>query len=71
METENSVYKVLTLIGTSPHSWEEAAQNAVDRANQTLRDIRIIEVLKQDAKIENGKIILYRTKISLSFKFEG
>lgn len=71
MESEKSVYKVLTLIGTSPHSWEEATQNAVDRANQTLRDIRIVEVLSQDAKIENGKIALYRIKVSLSFKFEG
>lgn len=64
-----SVYKVIDVIGTSEVSWEDAAQKAVERASNTLEDLRIAEVVSQDLKIENGKIKAFRTKLSLSFKF--
>jgi len=63
------VYKVIELIGTSENSWEEAASEAITRASQTVDDLRIAEVVSQDLKIEGGKVIAYRTKLSLSFKF--
>jgi len=66
-----SVYKVIEIVGTSEKSWDDAARNAVERASATLEDLRIAEVTAQDLKIENGKIVAYRTKISLSFKFRG
>jgi flavin-binding protein dodecin len=66
-----SVYKVVELIGTSPKSWEEAAANAVATASKTLRDLRIAEVVEMDMQIEEGKVVNYRTKINLSFKYEG
>jgi len=65
-----SVYKVIEIIGTSEQSWEEAAKNAVERASNTLEDLRIAEVTAQDLKIEDGKVVEYRTKVSLSFKFK-
>ena len=67
----DSVYKVIEIVGTSEQSWDDAAKNAVERASATLEDLRIAEVTAQDLKIENGKIVAYRTKISLSFKFRG
>ena len=66
-----SVYKVIEIIGTSEKSWDDAAKNAVERASKTLEDLRIAEVTAQDLKIENGKVVAFRTKISLSFKFRG
>jgi len=63
------VYKVIEVIGTSDISWEDAANQAVTRASQTVDDLRIAEVVSQDLKIEGGKITSYRTKLSLSFKF--
>lgn len=65
-----SVYKVVTLVGTSSDSWEKAAAAAVERAAGSLRDLRVAEVLEQDMTIENGKVALYRAKVRLSFKFE-
>jgi dodecin len=65
-----SVYKVIEVIGTSEKSWEDAAKNAVERASKTLEELRIAEVTSQDLKIENGKIVAFRTKLSLSFKFK-
>jgi hypothetical protein len=62
---------VVELIGTSPKSWEEAAANAVATASKTLRDLRIAEVVEMDMQIEDGKVVNYRTKINLSFKYEG
>ena len=67
----DSVYKVVELIGVSSESWQRAAQVAVQRASQTLRDIRIAEVVEQDVKIEEGQITFYRVKLRLSFKYEG
>lgn len=66
-----SVYKIIELVGTSPESWEKAAAVAVERAAQTLRDLRIAEVAQLDMQLENGKIIAYRAKVKLSFKYEG
>ncbi len=65
-----SVYKVVELVGTSEKSWEEAAQNAVDVASKSLRDLRVAEISKLDLKIENGKVTAFRTKVKLSFKYE-
>jgi dodecin len=65
-----SVYKVIEVIGTSEKSWEDAGKNAVERASKTLEELRIAEVTSQDLKIENGKVVAYRTKLSLSFKFK-
>ncbi len=69
--TEPSVYKVTEIIGTSPTSWEDAAKNAVETAGNSLRDLRIAEVCKLDMKIENGKVVEYRARVSLSFKYES
>ena len=64
-----SVYKVIELIGTSEVSWDDAAKNAIERANKTLKDLRVAEVTSQDLKLEEGKIVTYRTKLKVSFKF--
>ena len=66
-----SIYKVIQLVGSSPTSWEEAAKNAVERAGQTLRDLRIAEIEKLDLKVENGKVAAYRARVNLSFKYGG
>lgn len=66
----NSVYKVIELIGTSTESWEKAAANAVETASKTLRDLRIAEVVEMDMQIDDGKVRAYRTKVKLSFKYE-
>lgn len=66
-----SVYKIITLVGTSPDSWEKAAANAVEQAAKTLRDLRIAEVEQLDMHLEDGKITAYRAKVRLSFKYEG
>ena len=66
-----SVYKVIELIGTSSQSWEDAAATAVKRASETLRDLRVAEVVKQDLDIGEGGAVTYRTKLSVSFKYEG
>ncbi len=68
-EATDSVYKIVEVVGTSTRSWEEAAKNAVDTASRTLRDLRVAEVVKQDMKVENGKIKAYRTRVLLSFKY--
>jgi len=68
---DNAVYRVTDVIGTSPNSWEEAARNAVKMASKSLRDLRIAEVTKLDVKIEDGKIMQFRTRLSLSFKYDA
>ena len=67
----DSVYKIITLIGTSPESWEKAAAAAVEMAAKTLRDLRIAEVEELDMQIDNGQVIAYRAKVRVSFKYEG
>jgi hypothetical protein len=68
---ENTVYRVTEVIGTSSNSWEEAARNAVKTAASTLRDLRIAEIEKLDVKIEDGKIVQFRARVALSFKYEA
>ncbi len=65
----DSVYKVIELVGTSSESWEKAARTAIETAMKSLQDIRIAEVIAQDVQIEEGKIVAYRTKVKLSFKY--
>jgi flavin-binding protein dodecin len=66
----NSVYKVIELVGTSSDSWEAAAKVAVERAGQTLRDLRVAEVIEQDLVVEDGKVKAYRCRLNVSFKYE-
>lgn len=65
----DSVYKLIELIGTSSESWEQAARNAVETAMKSLKDIRIAEVSKLDMQIEEGKILAYRARVTVSFKY--
>ena len=67
----DSVYKVIELVGTSTESWEKAACAAVDTASKHLRDLRIAEISEMDLVIENGKVTAFRTKVKVSFKYEG
>ncbi len=66
-----SVYKVIELVGTSSESWEKAAAAAIERAGQSLRNMRIAEVVELDVQIKDGKIEAYRAKVKVSFKYEG
>jgi hypothetical protein len=66
-----SVYKVIELVGTSSDSWEKAAAAAIQRAGESLRDLRVAEVSELDMTLEGGKIIAYRAKVKVSFKYEG
>ena len=65
----NSIYKVVELVGTSTESWEDAAKAAVETASKSLKDLRVAEVDKLDLKVENGKVVAYRAKVNLSFKY--
>ena len=67
----DSVYKVITLVGTSTKSWEDAAAAAVQMASKSLRDLRIAEIEELDMQIEKGKVVNYRAKVRVSFKYEG
>jgi flavin-binding protein dodecin len=67
----HAVYRVTQIIGTSTTSWEDAAKSAVETAAKTLRDLRIAEIEKLDLRIENGKVVAYRARVALSFKYEG
>ena len=66
-----STYKIIELVGTSEVSWEEAAKNAVETAGKTLRDLRIAEITKLDMRVEGGKVVAYRARVNLSFKYGG
>jgi flavin-binding protein dodecin len=68
--TEN-VYKVIELVGTSTESWEKATAAAINRASKTVRDLRVAEVVKLDVQLKNGKVEAYRSRISVSFKYES
>ena len=70
-EGGDRVYRVVEVIGTSTQSWEDAAKNAVETAAKSLRDLRIAEVVKMDMKVEDGKVLAYRTRVLLSFKYES
>jgi flavin-binding protein dodecin len=67
----DSVYKIITLVGTSPDSWEKAAAKAVETAAKSLQDLRIAEVEELDMQIDDGKILNYRAKVRVSFKYHG
>ena len=66
----DSVYKVIELVGTSDVSWEEAVKSAVETASKSLKNLRVAEINKLDVTIENGKVVVYRARVSLSFKFK-
>ncbi|MBC2733114.1 MAG: dodecin domain-containing protein [Desulfobacteraceae bacterium] len=65
-----SIYKVIELVGSSPTSWEEAAKHAVEEAGKTLKNLRIAEIKKLDMRIEDGKVVSYRARVNISFKYE-
>jgi flavin-binding protein dodecin len=67
----DGVYRVTEVIGTSTKSWEDAAQNAVSVASKTLRDLRIAEVSKLDMRVESGKVVAFRARVLLSFKYDA
>jgi dodecin len=67
----DSVYRVTEVIGTSTDSWEAAARTAVETAAQTVRDLRVAEVVKLDVTIENGKVTTYRARLNISFKYDS
>ena len=66
-----SVYKVVELVGTSTDSWEKAAAAAIERAAESLRDLRVAEVAELDVQLKDGKVQSYRAKVKVSFKYEG
>lgn len=68
---EPSVYRISDLVGVSAQSWEDAARNAVETAARTLRDLRVAEVTKLDVKIVDGKVVAFRTRVQLSFKYDA
>ena len=69
VETDDKIYKIIELVGSSPKGWEDAVHVAVTDASKSLRDLRFVDVDKLDAKIVDGKIVSYRAKIRLSFKY--
>jgi dodecin len=67
----DAVYKIVEVVGVSEKSWEDAGRNAIETAASSLRDLRVAEVTKLDLKVEDGKVAAFRTRVSLSFKYEG
>jgi len=65
------VYRIVDVVGVSEKSWEDAGRNAVETAAGSLRDLRVAEVVKLDMKVENGKVVAFRTRVALSFKYES
>lgn len=65
-----SVYKIIELVGTSKKSWEDAARNAVETAGKSLKDLRIAEIVKLDMQIDKGKVVAFRARVSVSFKYK-
>jgi flavin-binding protein dodecin len=70
-KSAEGVYKIVEVVGVSEKSWEEAGRRAVETAASSLRDLRVAEVMKMDMKVENGKVSAFRTRVSLSFKYEA
>lgn len=68
-KVKGSIYRITELVGTSRTSWEDAARSAVETAARTLRDLRVAEVTKLDMAIEDGAVVAYRARVSLSFKY--
>ena len=71
MASKEGVYRITEIVGTSKTSWEDATKNAIETASKTLRDLRVAEVTKLDCKVEGGKVVAYRARVQLSFKYEG
>jgi len=67
----DSIYKIIELVGTSETSWEEAAKNAVEKAGESLRDLRVAEVAQMDMKVQDNKVTAFRVRVKVSFKYEG
>ncbi len=67
----DAVYKIVEVVGVSDKSWEDAGRSAVETAAESLRDLRVAEVIQMDMKLENGKVAAFRTRVSLSFKYEA
>ena len=65
----DSIYKIIEVVGTSKTSWEDAAKNAVETAGKSLKDLRIAEIIRLDMSMENGKVVSYRARVNLSFKY--
>jgi flavin-binding protein dodecin len=66
-----SVYKIIRIVGSSPTSWEEAAKNAIDEAGKHLRDMRVAEIEQLDLRLEEGKVVEYRARVHVSFRYQG
>ncbi len=66
----DSVYRITELVGTSETSWEQAAKNAIETASNSLQHLRVAEVTKLDMKVEDGKVVAYRSRVALSFKYD-
>ena len=66
-----AVYRIIDVVGVSENSWEEAGRHAVETAAGSLRDLRVAEVTKMDMRVENGKVLAFRTRVALSFKYEA
>jgi dodecin len=67
----DSVYRIVDVVGVSEKSWEDAGRNAIETAASSLRDLRVAEVIKMDMKVDNGKVVAFRTRVALSFKYEA
>ena len=65
------IYKIVDVVGVSTTSWEDAGRRAVETAAESLRDLRVAEVTKMDMKVDDGKVVAFRTRVSLSFKYEA
>lgn len=70
-KSADGVYKIVEVVGISKTSWEDAGRKAVEVASKSLRDLRVAEVIKTDMKVEDGKVVAFRTRVSLSFKYEA
>ncbi len=68
---DGSIYKIIEVVGTSKTSWEDAAKNAVETAAKTLEDLRVAEIVKLDMTIDKGKVVAYRTRVNISFKYRA
>ena len=69
-KSAESVYRVVDVVGVSENSWEDAGRHAVETAATSLRDLRVAEVVQMDMKVEDGKVLAFRTRVALSFKYE-
>jgi dodecin len=70
-EAGESVYRIVDVVGVSEKSWEDAGRRAVETAATSLRDLRVAEVMQMDMKVEDGKVVAFRTRVALSFKYEA